>query len=205
MDSKTSQQLTFDETGFTFGDTRVEWTLQVTTGEIDQNYHPIVQLFILLNEAQNRWNVIMERKLSWMTPAAAREGLLMASTPQDLFHINNSVMFTQAMQHELSRIAIALKEGDKDVEAKKDTVPARLYQQVTVNPEIMHFLCVLTAEQITYAFAIIEFQQKMFPLFRPKITELEDEHVDSHTWLIENPFKPLPKIHFDRKTGQFCK
>lgn len=192
-------KITFDEEGFTFRKLHVAWTVQ--PGEETIDYPPIAQLLLLLNEAQRRWNTVKEQKLTWLTQNNVAEGLLVASSQQDIAKIGLSAVITQGMQMNLNRIRLAVLEGEKDDEFEKDTFPRRLYRQITVNPDIMHFLTVLAAEEISYAFSAIELFHDLFPSYVSKEIEMKDEHIEKATWLTKNPLNPLPKLHFDRKTG----
>lgn len=190
-------KIVFDEEGFTFKDKRVEWTVQT----LDDGFPPMLHLFVNLNEAQRRWNSIKENRLTFLTEAQANEGLLVATSQEDIGRIALSVMITAAMEQTLSLVGSSVITGKKDNDTQQATIPAMMYRYVTLNPAVSQFLSVLRPEEITVTFIVLDAYPEYCPIFVPSKTPIEDADFDSHEW-VSNPMKPFPKLQFERTTGR---
>lgn len=192
-----SPEICFNKTGIIYQNKRYKWT----EDEIPARYPPIVRVYLMLYQAQTRWDAIVNRQLTWMREEEIIDVLTCAGSSEKMNLKRASAFATQLTQTSLYETQQILKQSLADFSARKITCAFDFTCQVAINANILHFLCVLPSINIMEVFSILESHSHLFPIYVSPVSTTLIESIEKHTWQ-SNPFNPSPKIRFDHTTGK---
>lgn len=189
----------FHEKGLIYQNKRYKWTKD----EIPETYPTIVQFYFMLYHAQERWKTVIEKQLKW-TPVAECINIIRTthanSNIANLETVYASATATHMTQIALNEIQEIAKKGLDDLKARKYTEELLFLCSAAMNPNILHFLCLLSPEQIVNVFRMMQLHKELFPIYVSPIDHIGKQPILKHEWM-ENPFATTPKIQFYHATG----